>query len=121
MWAACRPCAHSCAAAVPCASLAGRLPWTAALVGVAPLAHDSGTFRGRRSCWAGRASVRRVLYMAALVATRCNPTIKDTYQRLLHAGKPNKVALVACMRKLLVALNAMLAHNTPWHAEVQTP
>src|SRR5438105_1424849 len=93
----------------------------AALVGVAPLAHDSGTFRGRRSCWAGRASVRRVLYMAALVATRCNPTIKDTYQRLLHAGKPKKVALVACMRKLLVALNAMLAHNTPWHAEVQTP
>jgi transposase len=91
----------------------------AALVGVAPLARDSGTFRGRRSCWAGRASVRSVLYMAALVATRFNPTIRDTYQRLLKAGKPKKVALVACMRKLLVTLNAMLAQNTPWHAEAQ--
>jgi transposase len=93
----------------------------AALVGVAPLARDSGTLRGRRTCWAGRAAVRRVLYMAALVATRYNPTIRATYQRLRQAGKPKKVAIVACMRKLLVTLNAMLAHGTPWHPEATTP
>lgn len=93
----------------------------AALVGVAPLARDSGKFRGKRSCWAGRGSVRSVLYMAAVSATRCNPTIQTTYQRLCQAGKPKKVAVVACMRKLLVVLNAMLANNTPWHAEGQMP
>jgi transposase len=93
----------------------------AALVGVAPLARDSGTFHGRRSCWAGRASVRSVLYMATLVATRWNPSIRTVYHRLRSAGKPKKVALVACMRKLLVALNAILAQQTPWHPETITP
>jgi len=86
----------------------------AALVGVAPLARDSGTLRGRRIIWGGRAPVRTVLYMATLVATRRNPAIAAFYQRLLAAGKPKKVALVACMRKLLTILNAMLATNTPW-------
>jgi transposase len=85
----------------------------AALVGVAPLAHDSGTARRRRTCWAGRASVRQVLYMATLAATRHNPPIHALYQRLRQAGKPPKVALVACMRKLLV----ILAHRTPWRME----
>lgn len=86
----------------------------AKLVGVAPLNRDSGRYRGRRVVWGGRADVRRVLYMAALVATRSNPVIRALYQRLLEAGKPKKVALVACMRKLLVILNAMLKHRTPW-------
>ena len=93
----------------------------AALVGVAPLARDSGSLHGRRTCWAGRASVRTALYMATLVATRYNPTIRQAYQRLRQAGKPTRVALVACMRKLLVALNAMLAHRTPWFTEAVTP
>lgn len=86
----------------------------AALVGVAPLAHDSGTLKGKRLVWGGRAPVRAVLYMAALVATRRNPVIRDFYQRLLTAGKPKKVALTACMRKLLTILNAMLRANTLW-------
>jgi transposase len=86
----------------------------AALVGVAPLARDSGTWRGRRAVWGGRASVRRVLYMAALVASRRNPVIRALYTRLVAAGKPAKVALVACMRKLLTILNAMLSAGTPW-------
>lgn len=86
----------------------------AALVGVAPLNHDSGTLRGLRTCWGGRASVRTVLYMATLVATRCNPVIKAFYHHLLAAGKRKKVALVACMRKLLTILNAMLKHRRPW-------
>ncbi len=86
----------------------------AALVGVAPLNRDSGTLRGRRSVWGGRAKVRAALYMSALVATRHNPMICVFYQRLLAAGKPKKVALVACMRKLLTILNAMLKHRTPW-------
>lgn len=86
----------------------------AALVGVAPLNHDSGTLRGTRTCWGGRASVRTVLYMATLVATRCNPVIRACYTRLLAAGKRKKVALVACMRKLLTILNAMLKHRRPW-------
>ena len=73
----------------------------AALVGVAPLARDSGTLRGSRSVWGGRAPVRAVLYMGALVATRRNPVIKAFYLRLLAAGKPKKVALTACMRTLL--------------------
>jgi transposase len=87
----------------------------AALVGVAPLARDSGTRRGRRQVWGGRADVRRVLYMAAQVAARFNPVLRTFYQRLRAAGKPPKVALVACMRKLLTILNAMLAHQQPWH------
>lgn len=87
-----------------------------ALVGVAPLNRDSGTLRGRRSIWGGRAPVRAVLYMAALVATRYNPVIRAFYQRLLALGKAKKVALVACMRKLLIILNAILKHQTPWRS-----
>jgi transposase len=86
----------------------------AALVGVAPLNRDSGSLRGRRTVWGGRAQVRRALYMAALAATRFNPVIRAFYQRLLAAGKPKKLALTACMRKLLTILNAMLKHRTPW-------
>jgi len=86
----------------------------AALVGVAPLARDSGTLRGRRLVWGGRASVRAVLYMGALVATRWNPVIRAFYQRLRAAGKPPKVALVACLRKLLIILNAMARTGTSW-------
>jgi transposase len=86
----------------------------AALVGVAPLNRDSGTLRGRRSVWGGRAEVRAALYMGALVAARRNPVVREFYERLLAAGKPKKVALVACMRKLLSILNAVLKHRTPW-------
>ena len=86
----------------------------AALVGVAPFNRDSGTLRGKRFIWGGRARVRAVLYMGALVASRYNPVIRDFYQRLLAAGKPKKVALVACMRKLLVTLNSILKHGSPW-------
>ena len=86
----------------------------AALVGVAPLNRDSGTFRGPRTCWGGRAPVRTALYMATLVATRCNPVIRHTYQTLCARGKKCKVAWVACMRKLLTILNAMLKHRTSW-------
>lgn len=86
----------------------------AALVGVAPLNRDSGHMRGRRVIWGGRASVRRALYMATLVATRRNPVIRDHYQHLLKAGKRKKLALVACMRRLLTILNAMLRDGEPW-------
>lgn len=86
----------------------------AKLVGVAPLACDSGKRRGKRSVWGGRASVRCALYMAALSATRHNPEIRDFYQRLLRNGKCKKVALVASMRKLLTILNAMVRDQTPW-------
>ncbi len=85
-----------------------------ALVGVAPINRDSGTLRGRRGVWGGRARVREALYMAALVATRYNPAIKEFYGRLVASGKPKKVALVACMRKLLTILNAMIRERTPW-------
>ena len=88
----------------------------AALVGVAPLNRDSGKLRGKRTVWGGRAEVRRVLYMGTLVATRHNPVIKAFYQRLLQAGKPKKVALTACMRKLLTILNAMLKNRTAWQS-----
>lgn len=91
----------------------------AALVGIAPFARDSGTMRGKRAIWGGRAPVRTALYMATLVAVRHNPVLRAFYQRLLAAGKPKKVALVACMRKLLVILNAMLKHQTPWAAHHQ--
>jgi transposase len=87
----------------------------AALVGVAPLNRDSGTLRGKRTVYGGRAPVRAALYMAALVATRCNPVIRAFYHRLRAAGKPAKVALTACMRKLLTILNAMARSGTPWH------
>lgn len=86
-----------------------------ALVGVAPVNRDSGTMRGRRTIFGGRAGVRTALYMSALVATRFNPVIKEFYTRLVAAGKPKKVALVACMRKLLTILNAMLRKNEEWN------
>ncbi len=86
----------------------------AALVGVAPFNRDSGTLRGKRAVWGGRARVRAILYTGAMVDSRHNPVIRDFYQKLLAAGKPKKVALVACMRKLLVILNSMLKHGSPW-------
>ena len=86
----------------------------AALVGVAPLARDSGTLRGKRMVWGGRAPVRAALYMGALVGTRRNPVLRAFYERLRAAGKPRKVALTACMRKLLVIANAMVRTNTRW-------
>lgn len=86
----------------------------AALVGVAPFNRDSGRQRGRRAVWGGRASVRNTLYMATLTATRCNPMIQPFYQKLIHAGKPHKVAMTACMRKFIVILNTMLKNQTPW-------
>jgi transposase len=91
----------------------------AALVGVAPHNRDSGTLRGTRTIWGGRAVVRTALYMAALVAKKWNPVIKAFYERLVAAGKAKKVALVACMHKLLTIMNAMLKHRTPWRAHVQ--
>ncbi len=89
----------------------------AALVGVAPLNRDSGTLRGRRAVWGGRQAVRTALYMGTLRATRCHPAIRLFYDRLLAAGKAKKVALVACMHKLLTILNAMRKHQTPWQAQ----
>jgi transposase len=86
----------------------------AALVGVAPLNRDSGAFRGKRTVWGGRATVRAALYMGALVAARHNRALKAFYQRLRQAGKAPKVALTACRRKLLTMLNAMLKHRTSW-------
>jgi transposase len=86
----------------------------AALVGVAPMANDSGNSKGRRRVQGGRFEIRRVLYMATLTAARHNPAIKTFYDRLLAAGKLPKVALVACMRKLLTTLNAMVKTNKPW-------
>jgi transposase len=88
----------------------------AALVGVAPFARESGVWRGKRMVRGGRAPVRVALYMSALVAARYNPVIKAFYHRLRHAGKPAKVALTACMRKLLTILNAMVKHHSPWRA-----
>jgi transposase len=85
-----------------------------ALVGVAPMNHDSGRMRGKRTIYGGRASVRAVLYMAALVGTKHNPVLKVFYARLLAAGKPKKLALVACMRKLLIILNAMVRDSKPF-------
>ncbi|MEF7617219.1 transposase [Aquincola sp. MAHUQ-54] len=87
----------------------------AALVGVAPMANDSGASKGRRRIQGGRFEIRRVLYMAALTASRRNPAIKAFYERLIAAGKLPKVALVACMRKLLTTLNAMVRTNQPWN------
>ena len=93
----------------------------AALVGVAPFNRDSGTLRGKRAVWGGRARVRAALYMGALVGSRHNPVIRDFYQRLLAMGKPKKLALTACMRKLLTILNAMLKHGEPWNPEQHIP
>ena len=88
----------------------------ASLAGVAPFACDSGQMRGRRRCWGGRGEVRKVLYMATLAAKRHEPSIARFYERLLAAGKPAKLALTACMRKLLTILNAMLRDQRPWQA-----
>jgi transposase len=88
----------------------------AALIGVAPINRDSGSMRGRRTTWGGRSQVRSVLYMATMSAIRRNPQIRAFYQRLLASGKKKMVALVASMRKLLVILNAILKHGTPWRA-----
>jgi transposase len=86
----------------------------AALAGLAPFNRDSGQHRGERMIWGGRAQVRRVLYMAAVSGLRCNPVLRTFYDRLRANGKPAKVALVACMRKLLTILNAMVKNNSPW-------
>lgn len=88
----------------------------AALVGIAPFNCDSGKMRGKRTIWGGRITVRNKLYMAALVGIRFNPRLKAYYERLIQAGKPKKVAIVACMRKLVVILNHMLANDQPWQA-----
>lgn len=89
----------------------------AALVGVAPFNRDSGRMRGKRQIWGGRSRVRAVLYMAAVTAARCNPVLRRFYRSLIDAGKPAKLALVACMRKLLVVLNAILRDQQPWRPE----
>ena len=86
----------------------------AALLGLAPLNRDSGRYKGTRSVWGGRASVRSVLYMSTLSATRCNPVIRPFYQRLIQSGKKHKVAMTASARKLLTILNVMVKTNTPW-------
>lgn len=111
---------------VTVATLLGRLPELgtvgakriSALVGVAPFADDSGKRRGQRYVQGGRADVRCALYMATLSAARCNPVIKALKERLLAAGKPYKVAMTACMHKLLIILNAMLKQNQPWHPQM---
>ena len=89
----------------------------AALVGVAPLARDSGKLRGARTCWGGRANVRAALYMPTLAAVRFNSVLRAFHDRLVEAGKPKKVVLTACMRKLLTILNAMVKHNTRWNPQ----
>ena len=91
----------------------------AALVGVAPLNWDSGRLRGRRAIWGGRARVRAALYMSALVASQHNPVLRPFYERLLAAGKPKKVALTACMHKLIIILNALVRQDVAWR--VPTP
>ena len=91
-----------------------------ALVGVAPFNRDSGKFKGQRRIWGGRAQVRQALYMAAVTAARCNPLIRDLYARLTARGKPRKVALVACMRKMLIILNTMMKTNTGWNPTLKT-
>lgn len=92
----------------------------AALVGVAPLNRDSGQMRGQRCIWGGRSDVRRTLYMATLTAVRYNPALKACYERLLAAGKRKKVALVACMRKLLTMLNAIAKHGSTWDSTLHS-
>jgi transposase len=86
-----------------------------ALAGAAPYNRDSGCFRGKRMIRGGRSYLRRMLFMTAVVATRFNPVIRTFYQRLLNAGKPKKLAIIACIRKIVVILNAMVKHNQPWN------
>lgn len=92
----------------------------AKLVGVAPLNNDSGTFKGRRSTWGGRANVRSALYMASLSAVRYDPVLRSFYERLVQAGKPKKVALTACMHKLLTIANAIIHARSPWRLPAAT-
>ena len=87
-------------------------------MGLAPLNRDSGQFQGHRTIWGGRATVRSALYMAIVSAIRHNPIIRTCYQRLKKLGKPSKVAMVACMRKLLIILNTMLKERQPWQPRV---
>lgn len=111
------------------ATLIGQLPElgtlshkeVSSLVGLAPFNRDSGTLRGKRTIWGGRKSVRNVLYMASVCASRFNPVLKAFYQRLLDKGKCKKVALTACMHKLLIILNAMVKSNTPWQQSPLLP
>ncbi len=90
------------------------------MAGVAPYNHDSGRLKGKRCISGGRATLRTALYMATLAATRFNPVIRVFYQRLLATGKPKKVALVACIRKLLTILNAIVKSGTPWNENLHT-
>ena len=90
----------------------------AALIGVAPMNKDSGQYQGKRSCRGGRYQVRTVMYMAMLSTIQCNPVIKKKYQQLLQQGKPKKVALIACVRKMIVILNAMVRDNQPWNEKL---
>lgn len=90
----------------------------AALVGVAPFNRDSGMMSGKRAVWGGRGTIRRTLYMATLAARRCNPAIRTFFERLIEMGKPFKVAMIACMRKLLTILNALLIHQTTWDPQI---
>lgn len=91
----------------------------AALVGLAPFNWDSGNMRGRRAIYGGRARIRALLYMSATAAVRSNPVIRAFYERLKARGKPHKVAMVACMRKMLTILNAMIRESTPWTPEIK--
>jgi transposase len=91
-----------------------------ALVGLAPFNRDSGKFKGQRRIWGGRAQIRQALYMAALTAKRCNPVVRTLYQRLTARGKPHKVAMVACMRKMLTILNTMAKNNAHWNPNLKT-
>jgi transposase len=88
----------------------------AAISGVAPFNRDSGTMRGKRTTWGGRSALRSALYMAILSARRCNPALKIFYDRLIAKGKAKKVAMVACMRKLIIIMNAMIRDGQPWRA-----
>ena len=114
---------------VLCATVIARLPELgelnrkeiAALAGLAPFNRESGTLRGKRTVWGGRRQLRSVLYMAALSAIRVNPMIRVFYQRLVEAGKPKKVAITACMRKLLTLLNSMAKYDRPWHHPISIP
>jgi transposase len=90
------------------------------LVGLAPFNRDSGRYQGKRKTWGGRATVRSALYMATLVAVRYNPPLRACYEHLLSRGKEKKVALIACARKLLICLNAMLKSRTPWQDDLVT-
>ena len=99
----------------------GSVKHMATLVGLAPLNRDSGTWRGTRAIWGGRRQVRTMLYMAALVGVRYNPVLRSFYDGLLARGKPKKVALTACMHKLLTILHAVLRDGTPWQPTVLTP